>query len=135
MVKTSSSTASDKVSPRALSLGALMLVGWALADANKGFEFHETWITIFWLVFSPLVGWIWVGWTMQCLRNLGLSRLLVLPILLPPIAFSVSLHKKWTILSLVALAVMLAAQLIIVIRKPARDLELANISDSDRPPT
>jgi len=134
MAKTLSTAASKKPSPRVLSLGALMLVIWAITELNNGLDFHETWNAIFWLMFSPLVAWFWVGWTMVCLRELGLSRLWVLPILLPPVALAVSFHEKWTIFSLVALVVMLAAQIAIAARKPASDPNPTEITSSGRPP-
>jgi uncharacterized membrane protein YhaH (DUF805 family) len=134
MFKTPSSAASEKPNPRVHSLGGLILVLCVITGVNNGLEFHHTWSAVFHLVLSPLAAWIWVGWTMQCLRNLGLSRLWVLPILLPPIAFAVAFHKSWIILSLVALVVMVAVQIIIVIWKPTRELKPINIPNSDRPP-
>ena len=132
MFKTPGSAAPEKHNPRLLSLGGLMLFIWAITEVNNGFEFHDTWSAIFWLVSSPLVAWIWVGWTMVCLRNLGLRRLWVLPILLPPLALLAAFYKKWKIAGLVVLVIMIVVQIAIVLRKPARDLKPLKTSDSDR---
>jgi len=110
-----------------------MLVIIVITGVSNGLKFHKNWSTVLHLALSPLAVWIWVGWTMQCLRNLGFNRLWVLPILLPPTALAIAFHKDWIILTLIALVVMVAFQIIIVIQKPTRDLKPVNISDSDRP--
>jgi len=81
----------------------------------------------------PLVLWAWIGHTMNCLRDLRVSRLWGLASILPVVLAIWLDRENLRIASGLVLLVAFVAQLVIVLIKPPFDTEPIKVVDSDGP--
>jgi hypothetical protein len=127
-------SAPGKPSARLWSVLTFILMLDAMLFLERAIAIHQMWTLVLYCAASPLVVWMWIGHTMNCLRDLGLSRgWVILNVLL--VAASVWFDfGKWRNASAVALAVALAVQLLFAIMKPSQDSGVTDALAAARPP-
>jgi hypothetical protein len=91
------------------------------------------WHSLVFLGIIILLAITWIIHTMRCLSCVCLSRLWVLPIIVPFVVFVFSLYKHWLSAAWAAFAVALIVQLLIVLMPRSASLELNSTEGSDGP--